>query len=291
MGKKCALCGEEKELQLSHIIPKFVGRYLKQTSIGNIRSQENPNKIIQDIEKHSLLCHDCEELFSASERYFANSVFYPYHRDKVDTIAYNEQLFYFITSLSWRSLYLDIIDYVREGELKLDVLEKMIESDGLMREYLLGKRTDIGNIEHHIFFFERIESVNAPEDNPYFTGNPHVTVHRSLTSYSGYADNTIYTISNLMGIIIVTLYGKDQDEVWEGTQIYNRTDTILAKNQRMASRLGADIQFWMEQSQKASEQMSEQTKEKIVKKLTNLGDDIKNYAIFQDFADDQQLND
>ena len=37
MGK-CALCGEDKELQLSHIIPKFIGKYLKNTSIGNIRS-------------------------------------------------------------------------------------------------------------------------------------------------------------------------------------------------------------------------------------------------------------
>ena len=42
MGK-CALCGEDKELQLSHIIPKFIGKYLKNTSIGNIRSHENPN--------------------------------------------------------------------------------------------------------------------------------------------------------------------------------------------------------------------------------------------------------
>jgi len=27
--KKCALCDEEKEIQLSHIVPKFVGRHLK----------------------------------------------------------------------------------------------------------------------------------------------------------------------------------------------------------------------------------------------------------------------
>lgn len=71
MMGKCALCGEDKELQLSHIIPKFIGKYLKNTSIGNIRSHENPNRIAQDIEKHYMLCHDCEELFSASERYFA----------------------------------------------------------------------------------------------------------------------------------------------------------------------------------------------------------------------------
>lgn len=64
MMGKCALCGEDKELQLSHIIPKFIGKYLKNTSIGNIRSHENPNRIAQDIEKHYMLCHDCEELFS-----------------------------------------------------------------------------------------------------------------------------------------------------------------------------------------------------------------------------------
>ena len=94
MGK-CALCGEDKELQLSHIIPKFIGKYLKNTSIGNIRSHENPNRIAQDIEKHYMLCHDCEELFSASERYFANTVFYPYKRDKHETFNYDEKLFLF----------------------------------------------------------------------------------------------------------------------------------------------------------------------------------------------------
>ena len=109
---KCALCGEDKELQLSHIIPKFVGKYLKKTSIGKIRSQQNPNRTLQDIEKHYLLCHDCEELFSASERYFANTVFYPYKKEKLAIFGYDKRLFYFITSLSWRSLYLDVIDFV-----------------------------------------------------------------------------------------------------------------------------------------------------------------------------------
>ena len=50
--KKCALCDRETDLQLSHIIPKFVGRHLKKTSIGNIRNLEDHNNIIQDIEKH-----------------------------------------------------------------------------------------------------------------------------------------------------------------------------------------------------------------------------------------------
>ena len=52
--KKCALCGEEKEIQLSIIIPKFIGRHLKKTSVGKIRRTEDPNKTVQDLEKHYL---------------------------------------------------------------------------------------------------------------------------------------------------------------------------------------------------------------------------------------------
>ena len=286
---ECALCREKKELQLSHIIPKFVGRYLKQTSIGNIRSQENPDKPVQDIEKHYLLCHDCEERFSAAERYFANTVFYPYHKDNQEKIDYNEQLYYFITSLSWRSLYLDIVNFVKDGDVRIDVLEKMIESEKIMREFLLKRRSDIGNIENHIFFFERIQEVNAPADSIYHTGKPHVTIHRSLASYSGYYDNTIYTISNLMGIIIVTLYEKDADEEWNGTEIFNKDSSVVAKNQVMKSRVCAEIEFWMKQSQESYEKMSESNKQKIADKMKKLGEDIKKYDIFQDFMDDYDL--
>ena len=45
---KCALCGNEAELELSHTVPKMAVRTLKKTAIGNIRSTENPNKTIQD---------------------------------------------------------------------------------------------------------------------------------------------------------------------------------------------------------------------------------------------------
>ena len=64
---KCALCGNEAELELSHTVPKMAVRTLKKTAIGNIRSTENPNKTIQDSEKLYMLCGDCEDLFSEKE--------------------------------------------------------------------------------------------------------------------------------------------------------------------------------------------------------------------------------
>ncbi len=74
---KCALCGNEAELELSHTVPKMAVRTLKKTAIGNIRSTENPNKTIQDSEKLYMLCGDCEDLFSEKETWFANKIFHP----------------------------------------------------------------------------------------------------------------------------------------------------------------------------------------------------------------------
>jgi len=281
---KCALCQKESELQISHIVPKFVGKHLKATSIGNIRSQANPGKPIQDIEKHALLCHDCEELFSASERYFANTVFYPYLRDKKDIFSYDARLHFFLTSLAWRSLYLDILDFVKNGGIRIDVLETMINAEKVMREYLLSSRTDIDNIEHHIFFFDRVQSVSQAN-----LKKANVAVHRAICSYSGNCDNTVFTISNMMGIIAIALYSVEPDEKWEKTKITNGVGQIEAKNQNMASRIGGEIQYWIEESDKALENLNETQRQKIVQKLIDLGEDIVKYPIYQDFVDDRDL--
>lgn len=286
MVGKCALCQQEKELQLSHIIPKFVGNYLKSTAVGNIRNQEAPNRVIQDIEKHELLCHDCEELFSAAERYFANTIFYPYLRDKLTEFSYSDQLFYFITSLSWRSLYLDIINFVRGDDIRIDVLERMIEAEGKMRRYLLHESSDIGSIENHIFFYDVVTRVSNSNDS---LKEPNLLVHRALHSYSGYSENTIYTISNLMGIIIVTLYSKDSDEEWLNTQIWNSSGIIKAEKQNIRSRLGGEFQYWEESLEKSREKMTNATKEKIEKTIADIGEDIVQYAIYQDIVDDAKI--
>lgn len=75
---KCALCGQNKELRLSHIIPHFVKVWLENNSPGKLRNSSLPNKPVQDLDKCRLLCHDCEELFSFDEKYFSETIFTPY---------------------------------------------------------------------------------------------------------------------------------------------------------------------------------------------------------------------
>lgn len=48
------------------------------TAPGNIRMTNEPNIVEQDIEKHYMLCHDCEELFSAREHWIASNIFNPW---------------------------------------------------------------------------------------------------------------------------------------------------------------------------------------------------------------------
>ena len=92
-----------------------------------------------------------------------------------------------------------------------------------------------------------------------------------------------------MGIIIITLYKKDADEEWNGTEIFNNDSSVVAKNQVLKSRVCAEIEFWMKQSQESYEKMSDSNKQKIADKMKNLGEDIKKYDIFQDFVDDYDL--
>lgn len=286
--KKCGLCNKEKEIQLSHIVPKFVGRHLKKTSVGNIRNLEDPNKTVQDIEKHYLLCHDCEEFFSASERWFASNLFYPWKKNQKIEFEYNSYLHYFVTSLSWRSLFLDIMNYVKSGDVDIQKLQIMIESEKIMKEYLLNKRNHIAYIENHIFFFERIKEVGGNCDDSFYL-NPHVTIHRSTTSYTHYSDDTVFTVSNLMGIITVTIYEKGIKEIWHGTKIERENGRLIAANQKITSVIGAEFQYWMKQAQEQQEKMSDTQKHKVIQRMKDIGEDIVNYDIYQDFLDDKNM--
>ena len=119
--------------------------------------------------------------------------------------------------------------------------------------------------------------------------NPSVAMHRSITSYSAYNGNTSFTISNLLGIMTVTFYSMAEQEEWTNTQILNGSGTIAAKNQEIKSVVGQEIQHWMNEAENAKNNLSENQRNKIIEKMKNLGEGIKEYAIFQDFIDDETL--
>lgn len=177
------------------------------------------------------------------------------------------------------------MNYVQEGNVKIEKLQIMIAAEKKMRRFLLGEDENLGDIENHIFYFERVESVN---DNMFLL-NPNTTIHRSVVSYTNYTEDTVFTVSNLMGIIIVTLYEKGCQEEWEGTKIDRNRGKIVAANQYVKSVVCGEFQYWMEETANQMAKMSEIQKDKIVQKMKEIGEDIKNYDIYQDFLDDRNI--
>lgn len=289
MGKtrpgRCALCCQTKELQLSHIIPHFVGRKLTNTSPGGIRSSNEPNRAIQDIFKEYMLCTECEERFSAKERWFANYIFNPYIDKKEKTFSYDERLTYFIVSVSWRTLYGDLEKYSQDPFFDKDNLLTLFRAEQIMREYLLGKRTELGDIQNHVFFLDQVLFTHGLDASL----NPNVIMHRSITSYSVCVGKTLLTLSKLMGILIITFYAMDSNEIWVNTKVELGNGVLKVANQYMDSVVGEEIPRWMEQGADAQQNLSEKQRKKIEEKMRALGDDILNYPIIQDWLNDLEL--
>lgn len=106
----CHLCDKNRNLAESHIIPKFVFRWMKNTGGKYFRSPLNPNRRMQDGEKSYLLCFACEQKFSKYEKWFADNIFFQHLNNYQRFLEYDENLGNFIISILWRRLLINKID-------------------------------------------------------------------------------------------------------------------------------------------------------------------------------------
>ena len=151
------MCNQVKSLCTSHVIPKFAGKYIKNTSAtGFLRLIENPNLRQQDIIKVPLLCDTCEQIFSKFETYFAKNIFYPYNNLKLKLnfeVIYDENLIKYIISQSWRILYLEYNNYLK-GTLSTEVDTEILSVLKYWQSYLLSKSSWNEKKGHYLFFWD-----------------------------------------------------------------------------------------------------------------------------------------
>ncbi|MGL3046078.1 hypothetical protein ACSJMR_13620 [Acinetobacter pecorum] len=148
---KCRLCHEEKKLEESHIVPKFLGKWLRKNSAtGYLRSNEAPNMRRQDLFKIHLLCKACEDLISDDESYFANTIFHPYmNRPEASYhFAYDERLIRFCAGLSWRVLVYLTEHLNDEDNIEIQKYKLKLEN------FLLKKIPNLDQYEQHIIPLE-----------------------------------------------------------------------------------------------------------------------------------------
>lgn len=289
---RCALCENVDELKLSHIIPKFVFRYLKKDSFtGRMRNVSNPNQAVQDGDKMYLLCGKCEELFSQRETPFSNKIFQPFKANGFNGLSYDGNwLQYFIVSVNWRTLYLDLKGFVENSDKENGIDEKdlklLIKTEKVMRDYLLGFRSDLSSIENHIFFFDDIKSIDSSAE----INNPHRLIQGSAFGYTVLTKDPkcIYVFANLTGVIIVTIIKRATDEKWKNTYV-KQMDGKIRVPQQVKSPIFSELFYIQDQREKYLNKMSEKQKQQIIDKVIDAGESFKESGSYKRFLKDQKI--
>lgn len=136
----CALCDTENmELRESHIIPRFVYLWLKETSSTPfIRSNDDVNIRHQDGEKTHLLCSDCETKFSGWENELAKNIFKKIanYQAQSSLIKVTAATRLAVLSIFWRALY---ASSERENDL---TGEDLIKRNALLADLKLQLRNE-----------------------------------------------------------------------------------------------------------------------------------------------------
>ncbi|MCQ4088447.1 hypothetical protein [Saccharibacillus sp. JS10] len=141
---KCALCNTQKTLQNSHIMPKFVFKYLKNSGVTkNMRNANKPDQRVQDGHKEYMLCKTCELKFGELETLFAKKVFHAIRKnDNNFVLEYKgDWLYKFYLSIAWRYLYQCIMKNEFEDfhENEIGDIKKKVEQ---WRAYLNGEEKE-----------------------------------------------------------------------------------------------------------------------------------------------------
>lgn len=219
MYSACQLCGRDGQLQLSHIIPKFVFAWAKDSTPSFLRNSEEPNVRVQDGEKQRLFCFDCEQQLSVWEKAFCESVFAPLHGKGAAPIdlEYGDWALKFAASVSWRNLL-----YHRQdaSELRAHLSEEQFElaerAFTAWREFLLAKQENPREYEQHILTFDFIESHTVPFLSPYM--NRYLV--RSIDMDLLCANGVTVTYTKLGRLAIFGFIQMKDRSKWKGTKIH-----------------------------------------------------------------------
>lgn len=207
---------------MSHIIPAFVGRWLKDTSAtGHLRTLGAPNRRVQDLRKIPLLCQDCEGRISVWEGLFAKHLFLPFHAGRT-AFPYDEWCLLFAASLSWRCLVgIDPAELPPEPHHA----EGLAEAETSLGAYLLGKLPRPPRYRHNLFF----TPTGVRSDGPLPDGLAWYFL-RSVDFTPVYTSSSAATYVKIPGMLFWTSLIPPSPGGWRGTLV-SRHGTLRSRDQ------------------------------------------------------------
>ncbi len=275
---KCAFCGDLSDLKESHIIPKFVFNWFKDSSPSAIRSIDEPNLRVQDGIKQSLLCSKCEELFSGWERSFCEKLFLPLHSSPyINTpITYNEWALKFAVSISWRVLtyFKRIDDIAHFSQEQRDMAQTAL---GVWHDFLIGKKANPDIYEQHLLPVEALADYSGSPISPFLNRYFLRTIHMDVICSKKSA--MVYT--KMGHLILFGLIQFNHRERWKGTKLHVHHGVIMRRDYRIPHNI-AD--YWNEKADRvkeALESISIKQKRLINESMLNNVDELINSEVFR----------
>lgn len=276
---KCALCREDRNLVDSHIIPKFIIKWVKHTSAtGYLRTIVRPNVRVQDSNKKELLCTDCEQYLSKLERYFDSNIFLPFQKKRDQRFKYDKRLQLFAISLSWRVM-------CSEGEapkkMSTALAKRWRRTKELWRRQLTQGSFGSDTHEHHLFFFDFIaddSSTDIPKKFQWYT-------MRTMDATTAFTNDMCFIYTKLPAMIFLSTVEPRKVEGFRGTRISIKG--VIGPPQRI--EMNGFFEFLIERTKMTTNlPYSEKQKEKIDASLKGKRECILQSASFQVWFREQQ---
>ena len=205
------------ELKESHVIPSFVGRWLKRTSATGYLiavDTEGTAERSQDLYKTQLLCISCESILNQHETYFANQIFHPFKNGTLNAIAIDESVGKFAVSISLRVLWL-LQDSRAPLAMKWAHILNKLEQE--WRQYLLCSEGFVKGVNsHHILFSNEQLLAYGLGSAP----NLILNLLRTSVFYIYEKFGKAYIFSNMAGIQVISMIDPPKLPTSIGTQVY-----------------------------------------------------------------------
>ena len=261
----CRLCAQHPAIENSHVTSRFVFRAIKSDSpTGFFRNPNNPNRRLQDGDKCSLLCTNCEQRFGDAEGEFASKVFSAFHATDQDHFTYGPWLHYFMTSLAWRTLILDLPGLESDAANPRPAVANLAAAAETMRQYLLGASSLAGCLRNHAVVWTKAHSGSAD----LAAAGPNVMIRRSVFGYSvlhrlhGYSG----VLHNLAGFMCFLIVKGNPRDTWNGTKV-NPSGGEIKQPQRVSSWLMGQLLSSIAESAQKQTAMSDAQRQKVIEAM------------------------
>lgn len=240
--KSCALCAQESPLRSSHIIPRFVFEWLKETSgTGHIRFAESVNLRVQDGTKPKLLCANCEQLFGQWEKIFAEQVFAPLHRGEGKRFSYGAWMLKFAVSVSWRVLTVyKLMDGLKDFPPTLiDAADVALSR---WKEFLFDFKSNPGIFEQHMFTVDVLANTTFPGTSP----NMSRYLARAIEMYVAHRGASAIVYAKLGRIVLFGFIEMPNANKWQGTKLRVKSGVFGSSEYHVPPSIG-EFLIWRAQ--------------------------------------------